>query len=70
MELNVQTVQRLERLVGGDPVTEALILRFIAAKYGARSLVDLPERVANQVLLRPADLIRAAKRFCEPELEF
>ena len=66
--LPVATVQRIERLVGGDPVTEDQILRFIASRYGARNLFYLPPHVAAEVCKRPADFIRAAKRFCEPEL--
>lgn len=66
--LSVGTVQRIERLVGGDLVTEEQILRFIRARYGARSLVFLPPQVAAEVCRRPADFIRAAKRYCEPEL--
>lgn len=62
------TVLRMERLVGGDVVTEEQILRFIRARYGARSLFFLPEEVAAEVCRRPADFIRAAKRYCEPEL--
>ncbi len=68
--LPVATVQRIERLVGGDPVTEDQVLRFIAERYGAGSLMGLPARVAGQVLRRPADFVRAAKRHCEPELGF
>ncbi len=64
----VTTVLRIERLVGGDPVTEGWILRFIASRYGARSLLHLPPQVAREVLKRPADFIRAAKQHCEPEL--
>ena len=64
----VATVRRIERLVGGDPVTEDQILRFIGAQYGAENLLYLPPHVAAQVLKRPADFIRAAKRYCEPEL--
>jgi len=67
--LPVATVQRIERLVGGDPVTEERILRFIGSRYGAESLLYLPPNVAAAVLKRPADFIRAAKRYCEPELE-
>ncbi len=62
------TVQRIERLVGGDPVTEAEILRFIEARYGARNLFYLPPHVAAEVCKRPADFIRAARQYCEPEL--
>jgi hypothetical protein len=64
----VGTVQRIERLVGGDPGTEEQVLRFIAERYGARSLVELPARVAGQILRRPGDFVRAAKRWCEAEL--
>lgn len=66
--LPVATVQRIERLVGGDPVTEDQILRFIAARYGARSLLYLPPQVAGEILKRPADFVRAAKQYCQPEL--
>ncbi len=66
--LPVATAARIERLVGGDPVTEERVLRFIADRDGARNLFYLPTRVAAQVMKRPADFIRAAKRYCEPEL--
>lgn len=66
--LSAATVQRIERLVGGDGVTEEQILRFIGARYAARSLLYLPPSVAAEVLRRPADFIRGAKRYCEPEL--
>ena len=66
--MSVATVQRIERLVGGDPVTEDTILKFIAARYGARSLMWLPAHVAAEVCKRPADFVRAAKRYCQPEL--
>jgi hypothetical protein len=61
-------VERIQRLVGGDVVLEEQVLRFIRARYGARSLVFLPPHVAAEVVRRPADFIRAAKRYCEPEL--
>ena len=67
--LPVGTVQRIERLVGGDPVTEEQILRFIRARYRARSLFYLPPQVVAEVCKRPADFIRAAKEYCEPELQ-
>jgi hypothetical protein len=65
----VATVHRIERLVGGDPVVEERILEFIEARYGARSLAFLPRRVAAEVVKRPADFVRAAKLFTQPELE-
>jgi hypothetical protein len=68
--IGAATVLRIERLVGGDPVTEDQILRFIGARYGARSLFYLPSHVAAAVCKRPADFIRAAKQYCQPELRF
>jgi hypothetical protein len=61
-------VERIQRLVGGDAVLEEQILRFIKARYGARSLLYLPPHVAAEVVRRPADFVRAAKRYSEPEL--
>jgi hypothetical protein len=66
--LSAATVQRIERLVGGDPVTEEQILRFIGARYGAANLFYLPPNVAAEVCKRPTDFIRAAKRYSQPEL--
>jgi hypothetical protein len=68
--LPVPTVERLHRLLGGDARVEDMVLRFSAGRYGARSLVFLPARVAEQILKRPADFIRAAKQHCEPEMRF
>lgn len=66
--LPTATVQRMERLIGGDPVTEEEILRFIASRYGARSLVYLPAEVASEICRRPADFVRAARGYGQPEL--
>ena len=63
-------VEHMERLIGGDRVTEAQVLRFIEEKYGAKSLFYLPPKVAREVLRRPADFVRAAKLYCQPELAF
>jgi hypothetical protein len=66
--LPVQTVERLHRLLGGDPQVEGMIVRFIADRYQARSLIHLPAHVAGEIVKRPADFIQAAKSYCEPEL--
>jgi len=58
----------MERKIGGDPVTEDQILRFIGARYRAKSLLYVPPHVAAEVVNRPGDFVRAAKRYCEPEL--
>ena len=68
VRLPVAMVQRIERLVGGDPVTEEQILGFIAARYGAKNLIYLPAHVAAAICKRPGDFIRAAKQYCQPEL--
>ena len=51
-------------------MTEEMILRFIAEKYGARNLLHVSPKVAGEILRRPREFIRAAKRHCEPELKF
>jgi len=66
--LTVGEVERLHQLLGGDPRTEEMVLRFIADKYGARNLFFLPRRVAKQVFERPADFLRAVKQHGEPKL--
>ena len=68
--LSVPTVLRLHRVLEGDVRVEAMILRFIAERYGARDLMHLPANVAKEILKRPADFLRAAKEHCEPELGF
>jgi hypothetical protein len=68
--LSLQTVEHLHRLLGGDPRVEEMVLQFIADKYGAANLFQVPPRVATQILRRPASFIRAAKQHCEPELKF
>lgn len=68
--LSAFTVERLHTLLGGDPRTEEMVLTFIREKYGARNLLMLPEKVAAQVLRRPADFLRAVKKHCEPQLPF
>ncbi len=66
--LPAATVLRLERVLGGDPVMEDQVLRFIAARYGAKNLYYLPSHVASAVLKRPSDFLSAARRHCQPEL--
>ncbi len=68
--LPLRTVERLQALLAGDPVTEEMVLTFIAAQYGSRNLFFLPAKVADQELQRPTDFIRAAKQHCEPQLPF
>ena len=68
--LSVQTVERLHRLVGGDPHVEGMVLQFIAKEYGAATLLHLPPDVAMKIFKRPADFLRAVKDYCEPELKF
>jgi hypothetical protein len=61
-------VERLHRALAGDSITEDQILRFIHARYGAENLFYLPPHVAAEICKRPADFIRAAKQYCQPEL--
>lgn len=66
--LPLAQVVQLGRLLGGDAKQEELVLRFVAAQYGAKSLLYLPAEVAAEICRRPADFIRAARRHREPEL--
>lgn len=68
--LSPREVERLHHALGGDPRTEEMILRFIGDRWGAKNLFYLPPKVAAEALRRPADFIRAAKQYCEPELPF
>lgn len=68
--LSVETVRHIIRLVGGNPVVETQALQFIADRYGAKDLFEIPKHVATAILKRPADFVSAARRHCEPELPF
>ena len=68
--LRVCDVQRIHDAVGGDPVTEEMIVRYIAEKFGAKNFFYVSPRVAAEILRRPLDFIRAAKKHCEPQLPF
>ena len=60
--LRVHDVERLHAVIGGDPHTEAMIVRFIADRYGATSLLRIGPKVAEEILRRPVAFIRAAKK--------
>ncbi len=66
--LSAATVERLERLLGGDVVTEEAVLEFILTKYGARHLGCLSADVAGEILRQPEEFKRKARRFRDPEL--
>jgi hypothetical protein len=66
--LPVATVELLHRHLAGDPRTEAQVLVFIGARYGAASLLYLPPGVAAEICRRPADFLRAVRRHVEPDL--
>ena len=68
--LTTGTVQQLHALLGGDPVTEEIIMTFIACQYGAKNLSYVTEKAARAILARPVEFTRAAKRFAETELPF
>lgn len=57
----VETVQQLESLIGGDPIMEQWVLDFIQAKYQARNLLFLTEKVAEEILKRPEAFKKAAR---------
>jgi hypothetical protein len=66
--LPVQVVLRLHRLLGGEQRVEQQILDYIAGRWKARTLFYLPPHIAEAVIDRPYDFIRAAKNHNQPEL--
>ena len=70
MRLPVATVLHLDRVLGGDPVTEGLVIDYIGERWGAASLFYVPPDKAAKILRGPADFIRGLKRRKQPELVF
>ena len=68
--LPVSTVRQLDRVLGGDPVTEGLVIDYIGERWGATSLFYVPRDKAALILKGPADFIRGLKRRKQPELGF
>ena len=68
LRLPVATVRHLDRVLGGDPVTEDLVIQYIVARWGATSLFYVPRDKAADILKNPADFIRRLKRRSQPEL--
>lgn len=66
--IDAMTGRRLERALGGDPITEQIVLDYIWARWGAQTLLYMPPEVAKAVLARPGAFIEAAKKFSQPEL--
>jgi hypothetical protein len=66
--LSQQRIFQLERLTGGEPDSEAMVLKFIQDKYGAKSLAHLSDEVAKEIVRRPYDFMRAVKKHVKPEL--
>ncbi len=65
--LRVSDVHRLHAVLEGEPARESAILVFIQDKFGARSLLDLMPRIADQVLDRPQAFIEKAVEHCRPK---
>ena len=68
--LPLATVRQLDRVLGGDPVTEGLVIDYIGERWEARSLFYVPPDKAAKILRGPADFIRGLKRRKQPELVF
>ena len=66
--LSVQTVERLHRVLSGDVRTERMVEDYIKFRWKARNLFYIPPDAAREIVRRPADFLRAAKNYCEPEL--
>ncbi|MDB6057688.1 MAG: hypothetical protein JWO95_1532 [Verrucomicrobiales bacterium] len=65
---SMQEIGRVRRLIGNNPESNAMVLRFIAHQYGVTSLADLPAKVVRAICKRPAAFARAVKQHCETHL--
>jgi len=70
VRLPVATVLHLDRVLGGDPVTEGLVIDYVGERWGATSLFYVPPDKAAKILKGPADFIRRLKRRSQPEVGF
>ena len=68
--VSVSDVLRMERVIGGDPVTEDLVLRFIQQECGARSLCYVPSSWVTAIAHRPQDFLAKVRNKYAPELSF
>ena len=68
--LTVSEVLRIEQVIAGDPVTEALVLRYILKECGARSLFFVPPAWATAIAQRPTDFLAKVRKHYVPELSF
>ena len=62
--LTVETVERIQNLIGGNAEVEGLCLDFIEHNLGhKRNLLYLPNHVAQGILDRPDAFLKAAKKW-------
>jgi len=69
-QISAETGLHIMRLLEGDRRTEEQIVHFLRTKYGAQTVLDIPAKVAAEIIRRPADFVRAAQEFWEPGLPF
>jgi hypothetical protein len=64
--LTVETVERIQNLIGGNAEVEGNCLLFIEHKLGLKpNLFYLIEKVAQGILDRPNDFLKAVKKFAQ-----
>ena len=64
--LTVETVERIHNLIGGQAEVEGNCLLFIEHKMGRKpNLLYVGERVAQGILDRPSDFLKAVKKFAQ-----
>lgn len=64
--LTVETVERIHNLVGGHAEVEGNCLLFIEHKLGLKpNLFYVGEKVAQGMLDRPDDFLKAVKKFAQ-----
>ena len=68
--LGVDVVENLHRVLGGDPVTEDLVLRYLAERWRVGNLFLLPPEVAAAIRRNPAAFLATVREHFAPRLGF
>jgi hypothetical protein len=64
--LTVETVERIQNLIGGNAEVEGNCLLLIEHKMGLKpNLLYLGDKVAQGILDRPNDFLKAVKKFAQ-----
>jgi hypothetical protein len=66
----IETVQKLQRLLGKDKKTEDMVVNFISAKWGAKNLARITEKQAEAIINRPQAFLKACEEVWRDDVPF